>query len=163
MGLLVEELSILIEVVSCMGASIFTFSVTKRLIKIACIIAISFVIIYLIKQIYTFIKSRKNITSNNVDNIEYIKPKTKKNKILNVLKIEKNTSKSKIIRKIYFKRISKLKKTVNTINSTLTHNEIANEVNTHTDVNIDELTKIYEKARYSNIPCTKKDIQDTNK
>ena len=57
----------------------------------------------------------------------------------------------------------KLKKNIKSINKTLTHIEISNEVEKNSNENINKLTSIYEKARYSNNPCTMDDIATIKK
>lgn len=67
------------------------------------------------------------------------------------------------IRKYYYKKIMKLKKNIKSINKTLTHIEISNEVEKNSNENINTLTSIYEKARYSNNPCTKDEVTKAKK
>ena len=57
----------------------------------------------------------------------------------------------------------KLKKNIKSINKTLTHIEISNEVEKNSNENINTLTSIYEKARYSNNPCTKDEVTKAKK
>ena len=108
------------------------------------------IIAFIIYCIYSIIKGNLKKFQSATDEISQIEVETENSPLSKLLKskgVDKNCPNNKI-RKKYYKKIIKLKKKDKNIKSTLTHNEINTEVKNNLNINIDELTLAYEKARY---------------
>jgi len=128
-----------------------------HVLQVAIVIGLILWVAYLI---FKFFKTNFNRSEPTTDQVESIYTTDKINKISSFFKKGKsyeNSNNSKI-RKAYFKKVSKYKFKIPSINNLLTHIEISKEVNKNSDTNITELTNLYEKARYSDMSCSKEDL-----
>ena len=130
------------------------------LVHYLCIFLIIAVVLFIAYLIYKFFKTNFNKFELATDEVETIHKTNKANKMSTLIKKSKNyeNSNNSKIRKAYFKKVSKIKSKIPSINNLLTHIEISKEVKKNSDNDINELTNLYEKARYSNISCNKEDV-----
>ena len=63
--------------------------------------------------------------------------------------------------KYFIKRVKKNKKL--NINNKLTAKEISNKISKNDNISLEELTTLYEKARYSNTNCSNEDVEKAKK
>lgn len=132
--------------------------VILNIIFIVVIIVISYL---LINRILIYIKMLRNndkitfvFNSNNENEI-----KKKVNKIRhNISKLIFLNDKEKI-RKLYKDKVIKYKKNNIKVNNFYSTNEIQKEILSKASDNIEDVTKVYEKARYSNEKITKNDVE----
>ena len=128
-------------------------------LKVILVIVAIFSVAYLIYRYFKSKLSKNELATDIVENLhEGKKFKFNKKSSISQMNNPYENSNNINIRKAYFKKVSKIKLKIPSINKQLTHIEISREVSANSEYNITELTSLYEKARYSNITCTKKDV-----
>lgn len=134
-----------------------------NILRIIFIIGIVILICYIIYKIrLSFIKYNKvneedkyeELIEDNDEGID-----KNQSKILNKIKGQKYKDNNERIRRIYYKKIVKYKEHIKELTK-LTHLQISKKVKDTENIDIEKLTKLYEKARYSSDKCTEKDIKD---
>lgn len=139
------------------------FSAIVKVISNIIFIAITITLSYLlINRFLIYIKMLRNkdkvsfvFNSNNKEN----EIKKKVNKIKNNIRKSIFLNDKEKIRKLYKNKILKYKKKNIIVNNFFSTYEIQNEVLSKALDNIEDITKVYEKARYSNEEVTKDDIE----
>lgn len=139
------------------------FSAIVKVILNIIFIAITITLSYLmINRFLIYIKMLRNkdkvsfvFNSNNKEN----EIKKKVDKIKNDIRKSIFLNDKEKIRKLYKNKILKYKKNNITINNFFSTYEIQNEVLSKALDNIEDVTKVYEKARYSNEEITKDDMK----
>lgn len=127
------------------------------IILMVTVISISYLIINRILIYIKKLRNKDNITFDFISNKENeIKNKINKVRISINRSIFKNNKEK--IRKLYRDKILKYKKNNININNSFTTNEIQKEILNKVCDNIEAITKVYEKARYSNEEITKEDM-----
>ena len=136
-------------------------AVVFGILKIILIIVIVSLICYIIYKIrLSFIKYNKVNEEDKYEELIIDDDISKKqSKILNKLKGEKYKNNNERIRRIYYKKINKYKDHIKELTK-LTHLQINKKVKDTENTDIDKLTELYEKARYSSDKCTEEDIKD---
>lgn len=137
--------------------------VLNTLFNIALVIAALIAIYVIINRILIYVKNLKNM-----DKVTFIykdSKNTKNETKMNFFKLKQNINKALFsnnkekIRKIYKNKIIKYKKFSVNINNYLSTSEIEKEILNKTNENIKEVTRVYEKARYSNDEITMQDLE----
>lgn len=144
------------------GNNAFT-KVLETLFNIFVFLLVAFFCYLAIKIIYSYL--RNNFSKNNIktDKIEYLNSEKiidNEEKINSKFSLKPKNNNEKI-RKIFYKRVKKNKKL--NINNKLTAKEISNKISKNDNVSLEELTTLYEKARYSNINCSNEDVEKAKK
>ena len=144
------------------GNSTFT-KVLETLFNIFVFLLVAFFCYLAIKVIYSYLKN--NFSKNNIktDKIEYLNSEKiidTEEKINSKFSLKPKNNNEKI-RKIFYKRVKKNKKL--NINNKLTAKEISNKISKNDNISLEELTTLYEKARYSNTNCNNEDVEKAKK
>lgn len=144
------------------GNSTFT-KVLETLFNIFVFLLVAFFCYLAIKIIYSYLKN--NFSKNNIktDKIEYLNSEKiidTEEKINSKFSLKPKNNNEKI-RKIFYKRVKKNKKL--NINNKLTAKEISNKISKNDNISLEELTTLYEKARYSNTNCSNEDVEKAKK
>ena len=129
----------------------------SNILKIILIIVIAILICYLIYKIrLLFIKYEK---FNEEDKYEIINKKIKKNEnsISNKKLRKRHKNNNEKIRNIYYTKIMKFSEQIPNI-AKLTHLQIEYNLKLKSKTHMKELTKLYEKARYSEKMCSYDDV-----
>lgn len=127
------------------------------------VIAVSVIIFVIINRVLIYFKRLKNVDkitfiyNDKINEESELKQKlfNLKNSINKVIFLNNNDK----IRKLYKNKIIKLKKSNVNINNYLSTSEIEKEILIKTQNDIKKITKIYEKARYSNDDITLNDLE----
>ncbi|NLK93807.1 MAG: hypothetical protein GX275_01260 [Clostridiales bacterium] len=141
------------------------FAVSQRIYKFFTFVIFATICIFIIYLIYNFFKNNFKKNKLQTDNIEFINPKNKSinnsNKLtsyfFDTLNIKGNNNIK--IRKIYK---NKLKKNKELTKKVLTPRELYNKIYVENE-DMKKLTKLYEKARYSNTICSNDDVKTAKK
>lgn len=144
------------------GNSTFT-KFLETLFNIFVFLLVAFFCYLAIKIIYSYLKN--NFSKNNIktDKIEYLNSEKiidTEEKINSKFSLKPKNNNEKI-RKIFYKRVKKNKKL--NINNKLTAKEISNKISKNDNISLEELTTLYEKARYSNTNCSNEDVEKAKK
>ncbi|MEI3335913.1 MAG: hypothetical protein V8R02_00140 [Clostridium sp.] len=144
------------------GNNAFT-KVLETLFNIFVFLLVAFFCYLAIKIIYSYLKN--NFSKNNIktDKIEYLNSEKiidTEEKINSKFSLKPKNNNEKI-RKIFYKRVKKNKKL--NINNKLTAKEISNKISKNDNISLEELTTLYEKARYSNTNCSNEDVEKAKK
>lgn len=158
----VEE-TIPVETATALSSNNAFTKVLETLFNIFVFLLVAFFCYLAIKIIYSYL--RNNFSKNNIktDKIEYLNSEKiidNEEKINSKFSLKPKNNNEKI-RKIFYKRVKKNKKL--NINNKLTAKEISNKISKNDNVSLEELTTLYEKARYSNINCSNEDVEKAKK
>lgn len=157
------EETIPIETSTALGGNSVVTQILETLFNIFVFLLVLFFCYLAIKIIYYYLKN--NFSKNNIktDKIEYLNSEKiidNEEKITSKISLKPKNNNEKI-RKIFYKRVRKNKKL--NINNKLTAKEISNKISKNDNVSLEELTTLYEKARYSNIDCSNEDVEKAKK
>lgn len=157
------EETIPIETSTALGGNSVVTQILETLFNIFVFLLVLFFCYLAIKIIYSYLKN--NFSKNNIktDKIEYLNSEKiidNQEKINSKISLKPKNNNEKI-RKIFYKRVKRNKKL--NINNKLTAKEISNKISKNDNVSLEELTTLYEKARYSNIDCSNEDVEKAKK
>ena len=144
------------------GNSTFT-KVLETLFNIFVFLLVAFFCYLAIKIIYSYLKNNFSKSNIKTDKIEYLNSEKiidTEEKINSKFSLKPKNNNEKI-RKIFYKRVKKNKKL--NINNKLTAKEISNKISKNDNISLEELTTLYEKARYSNTNCSNEDVEKAKK
>ena len=133
------------------------------IIKVVCVIITILAIIFIILAFFIFIKNFLKIKKNNQETQSVFSVKEAIAQIKTALKrvrphyIITGEPNNKRVRRTYFKFIRRQIKSGVEIISSQAPDEIGNKISIKKDINV--VTEIYEKARYSSGECTEGDIK----
>lgn len=136
----------------------YIFKILFKLIAIIAVLAISYLVLNSILLALKKFKNQEKVTFvfNKVMEVEEKEKFEKKKSSIRTTLFLNDRDK---VRKIYKHKILKYKKNKITINNYYSVNEIKKEILNSTSDNLDEVTAIYEKARYSNKDVTKEEVE----
>lgn len=158
-----EELISVEEATATLGSQSTLVKILEFFFNAFIFILILLFCYFIIKIIYYYVKNNFSKHTLNTDEIEYLntdKISDKKEKIGSSISLKPKNNNEKI-RSLFYKKIKKNKKLH--INNTFTAKEISNKFLKYDNISLDELTNLYEKARYSNSECSKDEVEKAKK
>lgn len=131
------------------------FIVAQIFIYILIIVGVIYLIYTFFKQYMYRTKKEYDIIENTAENDRVTKISEKKS---GIRKFFQSLSPNEKIRKMYYRKVSELKKMSLKIKKSNTPDEISSAAKSQTHTSIDELSDIYKKARYGHSELTRDDV-----